>query len=128
MILNVDFSREVIHIGESITFKEISDIPCLCKVRGNKFLVEFITTYTKIEGTLRNWSLNALNDRAPSGAGGEYTYYKYALISIKYIDEANYKVLSLSLFFNDHGWLPFIENEEYATPKQFWDDEPEWLL
>ncbi|WP_169392510.1 MULTISPECIES: hypothetical protein [Psychrobacter] len=128
MILKVDFSREVICIDEPIPFKEISDIPCLCKVRGDKFLVEFVTTHTKIEGTLKNWSINALNDRAPSGAGGEYTYYQYGLISIKYIDKTNYKVLSLNLFFNDHGWLPFIENEGYATPKQFWDDEPEWLL
>ena len=125
MILKVDFLDMIVSIDG------MKDVPCICKVKGDKFIVEFVTTFDlsfqHIEGELNEWSLKALNDRAPSRAGGKYTYHEPGLISVKKADEKTYQVVSLKLFYNNLGWLPFIEAGKYATPVQFWDDEPDWL-
>jgi len=127
MIIKVDFSSEVISIGEPIPFQNIVDVPCLCKLKAGKFTIEFVSTHTKIEGNLKGWSIEDFSAKALVGVGGEYVYYAHGLISIQHIEETNYKVLSLSLFYNSHGWLPVIENGNYTIPKQFWNDEPDWL-
>lgn len=125
MILTVNF------LDKAVSFDKVIDIPCLCKVKDNIFTIVFVTVhdsdFNNIQGDLDEWSLKALNDRFPSRAGGDYTYYEPGLISIEAINQNIYKVLSLKLFSNETGWLPFIEKGEYADITQYWDDEPDWL-
>jgi hypothetical protein len=104
------------------------NVPCLCKVKFNdSFEIELLTIEPTVTGIVKGWTSDDIDARTPASVGGEYTHYKYGLITLSQIEENTFKIENLSMFLNFVGWRPIIENGEYTDPKQFWDEEPGWL-
>jgi hypothetical protein len=121
MILNINFPDDLntkMLLGQS-------KIPCFCMV-GESFEIRFDSPLPEACGFVSEWDRHKLEERAPAGGGGKYTYYQPALISLKEIDGGKYQVIDLELFCESVGWCPIINQSEYAPPGSFWDDDIEY--
>ncbi|MGP4826284.1 hypothetical protein ACTXGE_00130 [Psychrobacter sp. T6-4] len=104
------------NVPEDLRLNELikrEDIPCFCKIN-NKFILTLDFDPYVLEGEMVDWDVERLNLLFPSGAGGEYTYYNHAMISIEKCAENQYEVRSLKFFKAYFGWMPIIIDGEYA--------------
>lgn len=100
------------------------NIPCRVQV-SDKFEVMFFTVIPDTLGIVYDWDRELFEERAMAGAGGMYTHYKPALITLNQESDDIYEIVELSLFYNDFGWCPVIHNGAYAPPVNFWDSDDE---
>lgn len=126
MILHAEFKTNI--VTGSLT--EQKYIPCIIHV-SNKFEIIFETVDPKVIGEVTHWDRTLFEKRAIPSVGGTYTHIEPALISLKMIGENSYKITYLSIFYNNYGWLPVIENGEYAPPNNCWydndDEDPDYV-
>ena len=106
MILNIDFPNNL--VKESLL--EQKNIPCFVKL-GSKFEIEFHYPFI-VSGNVEGWERQIINDRSPSGSGGEYTHYSPSLISLAKLGSNKYLIRDLSIFNRTVGWCPIIKNCE----------------
>jgi hypothetical protein len=98
-------------------------IPCVCMVAGADFSISFREPLIEASGTVVEWDRKELEERALAGAGGRYSHYKHAQISLRPLGDNFYSIIDLSLFYSDVGWCPVIINGGLAPPGKFWDEE-----
>ena len=98
------------------------DIPCLCKI-GIDFILSFSSPLPEAEGKVIGWDRRMIEDRAPAGAGTEYTHFSPGLISLIEIHHGQYEISDLSIFNRSVGWCSVFKDKRYAEPGQFWDEE-----
>ena len=92
-------------------------IPCLCKVKGGlSFEIEFMNPLPAVTGVVEGWTAELICDRAPAGAGGEYTHYNFSLVSINNIEADKYQITSLMMFYEITGWYSVVEDGMWSTP------------
>ncbi|WP_141261634.1 hypothetical protein [Komagataeibacter diospyri] len=98
-------------------------VPCLCKI-SRDFEIEFRAPLQEVVGIVSEWDIELINERAPAGMGGKYTYYADGEISIERISDDMYRILDLKMFYPASGWRPVIKDGDYAVPKEgLWEME-----
>lgn len=113
-----------IKVPEDLRINEMlkrTDIPCFCKVN-TKFLLIFDFDPFLLEGEILEWDIRKMNLLSPSLAGGNYTYYNHAMVSLDKLSEDKYKASSLKLFESTLGWCPIIIDGEYAPEPEYDED------
>ncbi|WP_175220429.1 hypothetical protein [Achromobacter deleyi] len=118
MILNAKFPQTI----SAARLLLQTDIPCICKVGGD-FEIEFQAPLPEVLGFVEDWDRDMLDLRVPAGAGGRYTHYAYATLTLKEITKDVYLIVDLKMFDSDFGWCPVIEKSTYASPHTFDDSE-----
>jgi hypothetical protein len=118
MIINIVFPSNL----TSTSLIQQKNIPCLCRI-GKIFEIVFQDPLPNVIGRVTTWDHVKFNECAPSGAGGVYTHYSPAQISIESEELELYRVITLYLFYEDLGWCSVIENGEYSEAGAFWDEE-----
>ncbi|GAA6143712.1 hypothetical protein [Hydrogenophaga sp. 5NK40-0174] len=102
------------------------DIPSLAKVSGSKtFTLEFPLLFPGIIGQVTGWTPELVADRAPAGAGGEFTHVKDSLVSLRKVDSTSYRIIALKFFYASHGWLNLVEGGTWSSV--FDPTPPEYL-
>ncbi|WP_148289021.1 hypothetical protein [Herbaspirillum sp. B65] len=96
---------------------ELRHIPCFCKKGGGKFELSFLDPLPEATGLIHGWDSDKVDQRAPAGAGGIYTHYGFATVTLKKIDREKYKIIDLSLFKTSYpGWFPIFKDGDWAEP------------
>ncbi|CAM9350901.1 hypothetical protein [Acinetobacter bereziniae] len=104
---------------------EVNNVPCLCKI-SSTFEIDFLEAIPQVTGKVLNWNHKDIDARIPAGAGGDYTHYKFSMISISKMDKNLYIIEKLSMFdLWSGGWINIIENREYTELIE--EGEPDWL-
>lgn len=112
-ILRIEIPDDLVH---QAIFK-LPEIPCVCKVDGGKFHIEFRSPLPLLQGELEGWDHEHLQHRAPAMGGSTVTYYCPAKISVANNKSGQLIVKNLSFFILAHpGWFPVIDNFEWAMP------------
>ena len=75
---------------------EVNNVPCLCKI-SSTFEIDFLEAIPQVTGKVLNWNHKDIDARIPAGAGGDYTHYKFSMISISKMDKNLYIIASLEL-------------------------------
>ncbi|PHI29882.1 hypothetical protein [Budvicia aquatica] len=125
MILHIEFPNNL--VTGSLTKQK--NIPCTIQI-SDKFEIIFSVVFPQTIGNVLLWDRKILEERAIARASGAYTHNEPALITLSENSENCYEITNLSVFYNDFGWCPIIDNSEYAMPTQFWDsndDDPGYL-
>ena len=91
---------------------EKKNIPCLGKIKGLLFEIEFLYPLPQATGTVDGWTHEEIDERVPAGAGGEYTHYSFTQITLRSVGGDIYDVVDLSFFNFIRGWLPVLINGE----------------
>lgn len=92
-------------------------IPCFCKIGGSKFELSFHDPLPEATGLIYEWDIKKVDQRVPAGAGGAYTHYCFATVSLKRTDRNQYKIIDLTFFKTSYpGWFPIIQDGEWAEP------------
>jgi hypothetical protein len=99
-----------------------SDIPCVCRI-GRTFEIRLDAPLPPAVGTVEDWDRDALEERAPAGAGGEWTHHRNGRITLRPVAEGVYEIEHLALFYEGFGWVPVIVDSVDAQPMQLWDEE-----
>ncbi|WP_313282757.1 hypothetical protein [Delftia tsuruhatensis] len=110
MILNIKFQDDF--FSESI--KKHKYIPCICKISGEIFTIEFVPPLRSAVGRVGDFYLNDINERYPAGGGGEYTHYCFGEISLDMISEDDYNISDLRLFSRLNGWVNILEDSRLS--------------
>lgn len=97
------------------------DIPCFCKIDA-KFTLTFDFNPFLLTGEILEWDTERMTLLYPSGAGGKYTHYNHAMVSIDKVSENQYKVISLKFFEAYLGWCSIIVDGEYAPEREYDED------
>ena len=105
-----------------------SRLPCLCKVSVRGFEVEFRSPMQTTIGVVKNWDRSAIESRVPSGAGGQYTYYSDALITLSMISNELFEIQQLALFDENFGWCNLIEDGKYSSVPNFFDADEDEII
>lgn len=101
---------------------EQNDIPGMIQV-SEKFELVFSVVEPVSIGVVERWDRDCFEKRALAGAGGEYTHYRPGIVTLNKVVNGVYKIIDLSIFYNDFGWCPILLNEDYAQPYPFWDSD-----
>jgi hypothetical protein len=116
MNLNIEIPKNL--VTEQLLKQK--NIPCFCKV-SKDFEISF--RQPEATGNVSEWDRKKFEERAIAGAGGKYTHYTDGMITLREIGVNQYKIVDLALFYHNFGWCQVLENEIYAVPKNFWDEE-----
>ena len=96
---------------------ELAHIPCFCKKGGGKLELSFLHPLPEATGLVCDWESEKIDERAPAGAGGIYTHFGFATVTLKKIDKENYTIVDLSFFETCYpGWFPIVKDGEWAEP------------
>ncbi|WP_155294172.1 hypothetical protein [Delftia acidovorans] len=79
-------------------FIKNKNIPCICKIKGNDFSVEFFSPLPEAVGTVKDFSKEEINLRAPSYGGGVHTHNSFAEISLIEVSQDIYEISDLRFF------------------------------
>ena len=121
MILTIDFPDNL----STRMLLELSNIPCFCMV-GREFEILFHPPLPEACGSVREWEMRRLQERAPAGGGGAYVYHQPGLITLRQRGGGEFDIIDLQFFSESVGWCPIIENGEYAPCGALWGDEVDW--
>lgn len=55
-------------------------IPCFCKVKGSIFEISFSDPLPTGCGVVHEWSIEKIDERAPAGAGGEFSHFCFGTV------------------------------------------------
>jgi len=105
-------------------------IPCHCRIVPKLFALTFNYPFgIEIDGTVEDWKLDDIEERALAGGGGEYLFFAPALVSLKKEDDTSYTIIDLSIFDEGFGWCPILKNGILTEPVDFSDpiDEAEFF-
>lgn len=103
---------------------EQNNIPCFCRIRGSSFELLFQDPLPQATGNVDGWTHKIIDDRAPAGAGGEYTHYCFGMVTLKQSGEHVFDIMDLSFFKSTIGWCPIMvggelcEVREWNTPEE----------
>ena len=110
--MDIEFSDKNEFYFKHLTSNE--EIPCHCKI-GKQFQLDFTTTFNyEIKGYVKEWNEQEINRISPAYSGDEFYQNCPAIITIEQ-KSGKYKVKALSFFNYRLGWLPIIQNYEYAN-------------
>lgn len=98
------------------------EIPCVCYI-GKSFELRLESPFASAVGVVDDWDRMALEERAPAGAGGQWTHCRHGRMTLRKISDGVYEVRELAMFYEAHGWLPVICDGTYALAKEVWDEE-----
>lgn len=70
-------------------------------------------------GNVEGWTQKVIDERAPAGAGGEYTHYCFGMVTLKRAGEHVFDIVDLSFFKSTIGWCPFMANGELCEVRQW---------
>lgn len=101
------------------------NIPCFCRVRGTSFELLFQGPLPQAVGVVEGWTHKVIDDRAPAGAGGEYTHYCFGMVTLKKAEENVFDIVDLSFFESTIGWCPILEKGELCAVRQWNTPEEE---
>jgi len=110
MILNIEFERNF--FTESIVKNKF--IPCVCRIKGLIFTVEFSRPLMAAIGSIQDFNLQDICDRYSAAAGGEYTHYCFGEISLNYLFDDSFEIIDLKFFDEIYGWINIVENSVLA--------------
>ncbi|WP_148661474.1 hypothetical protein [Roseateles chitosanitabidus] len=86
-------------------------IPCVCRIGGGRFLVEFSEPLIEVEGEVLEFDISDIDRCAPAGGGGEYIHYSFATITLIPEKEDLFVVRDLSFFKGvAPGWFSIIKD------------------
>lgn len=94
------------------------NIPCFCRIGGGKgFDLLFQQPLPEATGRVEGWDCALIDERAPAGAGGQYTHYCFGVVTLERVDVNVYRIIDLSFFQEIYpGWFPIITGGEWSTP------------
>lgn len=97
------------------------NIPCTVRVPKNFEIVfpKHLGFWDDVIGIILDISVTKIEERVPPSAGGEYSYYRDGLISIKHIRSNVYHVEDLAMFDASLGWCQIIRDGEYAEQNDY---------
>lgn len=98
---------------------EQKNIPCFCRVRGTSFEILFQDPLPQALGNVEGWTQKMIDDRAPAGAGGNYTHYCFGMVSLKKAAEDVFEIMDLSFFESTNGWCPIMKGGELCEAMQW---------
>jgi hypothetical protein len=92
-------------------------IPCFCKVKGSIFEISFSDPLPTGCGVVHEWSIEKIDERAPAGAGGEFSHFCFGTVTLEPTVEDTFQIVDLSFFKTSFpGWFPIVAAKEWATP------------
>jgi len=106
-------------------FIKNKNIPCICKIRGNDFSVEFFSPLPEAVGTVKDFSKEEINLRAQSYGGGVHTHNSFAEISLIEVSQDIYEISDLRFFYQTSGWHQILEN--FSLVEVVDEDLPDWV-
>lgn len=106
-------------------FIKNKNIPCICKIKGNDFSVEFFSPLPEAVGTVKDFSKEEINLRAPSYGGGVHTHNSFAEISLIEVSQDTYEISDLRFFYQTSGWHQILEN--FSLVEVVDEDLPDWV-
>ena len=106
-------------------FIKNKNIPCICKIKGNDFSVEFFSPLPEAVGTVKDFSKEEINLRAPSYGGGVHTHNSFAEISLIEVSQDIYEISDLRFFYQISGWHQILEN--FSLVEVVDEDLPDWV-
>ncbi|QQB51076.1 MULTISPECIES: hypothetical protein [Delftia] len=106
-------------------FIKNKNIPCICKIKGNDFSVEFFSPLPEAVGTVKDFSKEEINLRAPSYGGGVHTHNSFAEISLIEVSQDIYEISDLRFFYQTSGWHQILEN--FSLVEVVDEDLPDWV-
>lgn len=118
MKLHIDF-KDIIS-ADSLVKQE--KIPCFIQA-GKNFNILFPEPCPNVIGTVSDWDIWLLHERAPSRVGGNYMYQELGMITLKELSKNVYQIYDLYIFSPYSGWLKIVEKGEYADPTNFYDND-----
>jgi hypothetical protein len=94
------------------------NIPCLCRIGGGKgFELAFQNPLPEAIGRVEGWDCALIDERAPAGAGGQYTHYCFGVVTLKRVEANLYSIVDLSFFQEAYpGWFPIVTDGAWSTP------------
>lgn len=104
---------------------EQKNIPCFCRVRGTSFELLFQGPLPQATGVVEDWTHKVIDDRAPAGAGGEFTHYCFGMVTLKKAEEHVFDIVDLSFFESTTGWCPIMTSGELCAVRQWNTPEEE---
>lgn len=98
---------------------EQKNIPCVCRVNGVSFQLLFQDPLPQATGDVEGWTQKVIDDRAPAGAGGEYTHCCFGMVTLKRAGEHVFEIEDLSFFESTIGWCPIMASSELCEARQW---------
>ncbi len=98
---------------------EQANIPCFVRKGKGDAELWFDEPLQVARGTLKGWDRRAVEERVPAGAGGEFTYYSYAQVTLQRVDVEEYEIVSMKIFDEERGWCQLIDGSRFVD---------EWLI
>lgn len=117
--LNINFPETL--TGSSIVSQE--KIPCLCWIGRGGFKIEFSKPLFQCVGHIDEWDQKQIDMLAPAYGGSDFTHFNFAQLTLEHIDNSQYLVKELSLFYPHCGWISIIKDSQYSEPL---DEDEDW--